>query len=266
MTRRERLAAKMAKRREWAGKARRKSDARFSSVHNLADSIPLGQPILVGHHSERRARRDVERIHTGMDKACELANLANHHASKADGLANQIERSIFSDDSDAVQRLEEKIADLDAQRKRNTAINKAWKKAGSPASNNDAGWDRVASILGDPIESLAHIRGDFVRFPWFDQPIPAYANKNLGGNIAQAKKRIEEIRFRAKRAQEAETVGGIKIARTDSGYCNVTFAEKPDRAILNDLRAAGFHWSGGTWGGYTTQIPASVLSLEGGSR
>ncbi|WP_132290495.1 DUF3560 domain-containing protein [Kribbella sp. VKM Ac-2568] len=28
----------------------------------ISDHIPLGQPILVGHHSERRHRRDIERM------------------------------------------------------------------------------------------------------------------------------------------------------------------------------------------------------------
>src|SRR5690348_14788034 len=33
-----------------------------AAVSAIADQIPLGQPILVGHHSEARARRDAERI------------------------------------------------------------------------------------------------------------------------------------------------------------------------------------------------------------
>jgi hypothetical protein len=32
------------------------------AVHRIADNIPFGQPILVGHHSERHARKDAERI------------------------------------------------------------------------------------------------------------------------------------------------------------------------------------------------------------
>jgi phospholipid N-methyltransferase len=39
------------------------------AVSAIADNIPLGQPILVGHHSERHARKDAERIENGMRKA-----------------------------------------------------------------------------------------------------------------------------------------------------------------------------------------------------
>jgi hypothetical protein len=30
------------------------------AVHRIADNIPFGQPILIGHHSERHARKDAE--------------------------------------------------------------------------------------------------------------------------------------------------------------------------------------------------------------
>jgi protein-L-isoaspartate O-methyltransferase len=41
------------------------------SVASIADNIPLGQPILVGHHSERHARKDAKKIENGMRKAVE---------------------------------------------------------------------------------------------------------------------------------------------------------------------------------------------------
>ena len=56
MTRRERLERKVEKREEWADKARVRSEASFAAASAISDRIPLGQPILVGHHSERRAR------------------------------------------------------------------------------------------------------------------------------------------------------------------------------------------------------------------
>lgn len=40
-------------------------------VDSIAEGIPLGQPILVGHHSERHARRDAKRIESGMRRAVE---------------------------------------------------------------------------------------------------------------------------------------------------------------------------------------------------
>ena len=40
-----------------------------AQVRRIADGIPFGQPILVGHYSEVRARKDAERITNGMRKA-----------------------------------------------------------------------------------------------------------------------------------------------------------------------------------------------------
>jgi Domain of unknown function (DUF3560) len=42
------------------------------AVAAIADHIPLGQPILVGHHSERHARKDAERIENGMRRAVRM--------------------------------------------------------------------------------------------------------------------------------------------------------------------------------------------------
>lgn len=45
------------------------------------------------------------------------------------------------------------------------------------------------------------------------------------------------------------------------GYCRVTFAEKPDRSILDALKAAGFFWCKGHCGGKLEQLPAEVKAL-----
>ena len=65
-TRRERLEAKIEKRQEWAQKRREEAARRFAAVQEIVDMIPLGQPILVGHHSERAARAHQKKIDNGM--------------------------------------------------------------------------------------------------------------------------------------------------------------------------------------------------------
>ena len=56
MTTREKMERKAARREEWAESRREAASAAFSSARETASNIPLGQPILVGHHSERRMR------------------------------------------------------------------------------------------------------------------------------------------------------------------------------------------------------------------
>ncbi len=64
---------------------RRMQDAEHAkeAVAAIADHIPLGQPILVGHHSERRARRDAERIENGMRRAVQLWRTSEYWQQRA---------------------------------------------------------------------------------------------------------------------------------------------------------------------------------------
>lgn len=55
------------------------------SVRRIADGIPFGQPILVGHHSERHARRDAEKIETGMRRAVKMWETAQYWEDRAQG-------------------------------------------------------------------------------------------------------------------------------------------------------------------------------------
>ncbi|WP_395398674.1 DUF3560 domain-containing protein (plasmid) [Pseudoduganella sp. UC29_106] len=53
------------------------------AVSAISDHIPLGQPILVGHHSERRARKDAERIENGMRRAVNLWETSEYWTRRA---------------------------------------------------------------------------------------------------------------------------------------------------------------------------------------
>lgn len=191
MTRRERLERKLELREEWASKARARSDAAFEGARRIADGIPFGQPILVGHHSERHARRDQDRIHRGMQRGCEQADLAKHHASKADGLARQLDTSIFSDDPDAVKQIEARIAEREAKRERMKRINALYRKG-------DA--EKLRAEFGIDYEALrAKLEAPGV-YSWCRIPYAAYELSNLGNRIRADKERLKAIRARQERA------------------------------------------------------------------
>mgnify|MGYP000987921763 CR=1 FL=1 len=54
------------------------ADAARARVKSISDGIPFGQPILVGHHSERRARKDAQRIGDGLDGVREIVEEQRH--------------------------------------------------------------------------------------------------------------------------------------------------------------------------------------------
>jgi len=84
--RQDRADRKAARLRERAGKKAVLADQLFDREHRIADMIPLGQPILVGHHSQRRHERDIERIQRLSTQACEAFRESKHLAEVADRL------------------------------------------------------------------------------------------------------------------------------------------------------------------------------------
>lgn len=83
------LAERAAERGErfemYSDRRLQEAEAAHAQVHATMEHIPLGQPILVGHHSERRARKDAERIETGMRKAVKLAETSRYWDNRARG-------------------------------------------------------------------------------------------------------------------------------------------------------------------------------------
>lgn len=211
MTRRERKEWRLARRLEWAASRDRKAAAGFQRARTIADAIPLGQPILVGHHSERHARRNQERIESGMRAGAESQDMAAHHRSVAGGIAQQLETSIFSDDPDAPERLRERIEGLEAERARMKQINKAIGKGD--------GWE--ARLRSDGIELTEREKRaliDVAKFqPYYckdGRPVfPPYALSNLGSNIRRLRQRLEQVdTLAAQRARVREALAAERGA------------------------------------------------------
>ncbi len=69
----------------YAGHRQADAESAERSAAAIADGIPLGQPILVGHHSERHARRDAEKIENGMRKAAKMWETSAYWLERAEG-------------------------------------------------------------------------------------------------------------------------------------------------------------------------------------
>lgn len=58
----------------------------------IGDAIPMGQPILVGHHSEARHRRDVARMKAAMGREVEAIDAAEHARRRAAAAKHSVAR------------------------------------------------------------------------------------------------------------------------------------------------------------------------------
>lgn len=60
------------------------SDAAVAAADQISSGIPMGQPILVGHHSERRHRRDLDRMHRLHERSWDDDRTAREAARRAE--------------------------------------------------------------------------------------------------------------------------------------------------------------------------------------
>lgn len=74
----ERAEDRAARFEVYEGKRANEAKAAQEAVAQLTDQVPLGQPILVGHHSERAARRRAKRIDRGMREVVRLLSTAKY--------------------------------------------------------------------------------------------------------------------------------------------------------------------------------------------
>lgn len=98
-----------------------------ASVDRLADGIPLGQPILVGHHSEKRARKDAEKITSGMRKAIGCFEAAGYWADRAAGAvaaAKYKERPEVR--ARRIKKLESELRGIERNQQRSVKFLTAW--------------------------------------------------------------------------------------------------------------------------------------------
>lgn len=266
MTRRERLEARAERRREWATKREAHSAAEFDKARRAVDGIPFGQPILVGHHSEKRHRAALERQDTAMRRACESADMAKRHASAAAGIDDALSRSIFSDDDNAAEECERRAAEIDADAALSVEINKAWRKHGPAGKRPDSNALHAALVALGCSESVISEQVRTMRVcPHLKAPM---FSGNARANARRYRERAKAIRAQAARvAEAAEAPGGLTIKRNGplGDHACITFPDYPGREIVQALKAAGFWWNRPSWHGPAAKIPARVLDMEGGA-
>lgn len=104
MLERERMLAKATAMRDRAAMLEQ------SAGQSTADMVPEhGQPILVGHHSEKGHRRMMDRAHNVWARQANEAQQAVSLRRQADGLERRISTAIFDDDPDRDDRLRARI-------------------------------------------------------------------------------------------------------------------------------------------------------------
>lgn len=245
--------AKQARRRERllarAEAKEREASRRFEAgdLREEKSGIPFGQPILVGHHSEKKHRRAIERADNHMRKGVEASRQADELQRRANAVGSG---GISSDDPDAVPKLKARLQELEALQERMKATNAAWRSAGRPKDADAPAWATVEAKLREAGVEGAHtlaaaarraMSGNFVD----RSPYPPYALTNNGANMKRIAERIRQLEtFDDRETKETERPDGIKIIENaELNRLQIVFPGKPDGNTRARLKSHGFRWS-----------------------
>lgn len=231
-TRRE---ARIDRLRARAEKARAEGAAASAQSARIAERFWMGQPILVGHHSEKKARKDQERMHAALGRSVAAGRRAESLERRA--ASAEANHAISSDDPGAIGKLRERLAALEAEREACKELNLVHRKGG---------WEAVAQDVGTTAAAELRRRAGY---SGHDKPYPPYSLTNLGAEIRRVAKRIEELEKLAARPERAPVTFGDIEVREEGNRVMLLFPGKPSEEVRKELKSSGFRWapSSGAW-------------------
>ncbi|MFE9406787.1 DUF3560 domain-containing protein [Streptomyces sp. NPDC006530] len=141
--REERAADRVDRFSDRAGRATVSADARRAAADQLSKRFEFGQPILIGHHSEGRARRDAARIDANMRASFKDRDRAAYLSNRAQASESYTQHR--NDPYRTLRRLEKLRADLRAQERHLEA---------ETAAGRDGA--RHARLIEEMAEEIAH--------------------------------------------------------------------------------------------------------------
>lgn len=207
----------------------RKDDAERArqAVSAIADNIPLGQPILVGHHSEKHARRDAAKIENGMRRAVKMWEQSKYWQDRAAGALHHAKyKELPSVRARRIKGIEADKRKQEREIDRAKTNLKAWELAKTIEdarliySHSDAGW--LPTAKHPTLDQYLHAwdvlqpmeeRGEYRKqYPlWTLDQVKEQARKCYGRTIARCERWIKHYdnRLLYERAMLQESGGTV---------------------------------------------------------
>lgn len=237
----DRKQARIDRYRARADKRETESARLWDESRKMASIIPMGQPILIGHHSEQRDRNYRERIHQKGMKAIKAGKEAEYWRNRADAAENS--RAVSSDDPDAVEKLRAQLEHAeDSQR-----VMKAANQIVRQKITDQEKVDRLNKELKiGPSAAWQLLRPDFMGRIGF----ASFQLTNNSANIRRIKTRLAELEAREGQETRTRRHNGFEIVENvEENRIQIVFPGKPSETIRQILKGHGFRWSprNGAW-------------------
>jgi hypothetical protein len=189
-----------------AGSVRTESTTLYDTGMTALRQIPFGQPILVGHHSERGDRAYRGRAIGKIDKSFQLMHEADELERRAEAVGTG---GVSSDDPDAIAKLTEQLTKLQSRHETMVQMNKN------------------------------------ARLEKKESPCPTWMLSNSNANIRRIEKRIDELKTKESMTLRPDVVTDLYTMREnrDDNRIQFIFAGKPEEEIRSILRRNAFKWS-----------------------
>lgn len=243
----ERKQARINRYKELAEKNHAAATKKHEESRGMVAAIPMGQPILVGHHSEARDRRFREKAWNKLGQAVALSEKAKYYEQKARAAENN--HAISSDDPEALKLLKEKLEKLEKLQ----SIMKAANKIVRSKKLTDEEKIQEMVKLGLSEEGAANaLKPDFCGRVGF----ASYSLQNNNANIKRVKDRIKKLEKRANDITTEEAINGVKIVdNVEDNRLQIFFEGIPAVEIRQKLKSNGFRWSryNGCWQSYRSE-------------
>lgn len=223
----ERKQARIDNAKKQADKNKQASVEYQKMSDSILHHIPPGQPILLGHHSEKKHRSALQRSNENMRRSIESTDKAAYYEEKATAIESN--NAISSDNPLALELLKKKVEQLTQMQNFMKKTNKLIRKGDKDGflrlqGATEAMWKELTT--SDSKWQIGY---------------PRYRLANNNAAIRNTKQRIEDLEKMSTKSTTEKNIKGIKlIENVEANRIQLIFPEKPNEEVRKKLRKKGF--------------------------
>ena len=226
--------AKIERYNNLAEKAKVNSTQLWNQSREISSFIPPGQPILVGHHSEGKHRRDLNHIDNLTRKSIEEDKKADYYVNKANSAENN--NAISSDDPESVIKLKEKLNKLQRIQDTMKKFNSEYRKCKGDVDKMNVSEEAKDSMK----EAKSTYMSNFENF----KPFEHWQLSNNNQNMNRIKKRIKKLEIMQSHKTKELIINGVKVVdNVEENRLQIFFDCIPEEDIRKKLKSSGFRFS-----------------------